>query len=133
MTPIIYHCAVYHYAVECISVQFVRVKYIIIVIIPAVFAYVLPVCCRRFRQNMAFKIVKSSNGDAWLEAQGKVYSPSQVGAFILIKMKETAGWSLGRVVVEKSGRVVVDKFSDFTFFWVVFSSLVKIGDAVEIA
>ena len=40
---------------------------------------------------MAFKIVKASNGDAWFEAQGKVYSPSQVGAFVLVKMKETAG------------------------------------------
>jgi len=35
--------------------------------------------------------VKASNGDAWLEAQGKVYSPSQIGAFVLMKMKETAG------------------------------------------
>ena len=40
---------------------------------------------------MAFKIVKASNGDAWFEAQGKVYSPSQIGAFVLMKMKETAG------------------------------------------
>lgn len=42
-------------------------------------------------QNVAYKIVKSQNGDAWVEAQGKVYSPSQVGAFVLMKMKETAG------------------------------------------
>ncbi|CAG5124297.1 unnamed protein product, partial [Candidula unifasciata] len=41
-------------------------------------------------KTVPYKIVKSSNGDAWLEAQGKVYSPSQVGAFVLIKMKETA-------------------------------------------
>ena len=40
---------------------------------------------------MAYKIVKSSNGDAWVEANGKVYSPSQIGAFVLMKMKETAG------------------------------------------
>ena len=44
-----------------------------------------------FRKSMAFKIVKASNGDAWFEAQGKVYSPSQIGAFVLMKMKETAG------------------------------------------
>ena len=44
-----------------------------------------------FRQNVAYKIVKSSNGDAWLDAQGKMYSPSQIGAFVLTKMKETAG------------------------------------------
>lgn len=35
--------------------------------------------------------MNASNGDAWLEAQGKVYSPSQIGAFVLMKMKETAG------------------------------------------
>ena len=35
--------------------------------------------------------MKASNGDAWVEAQGKMYSPSQVGAFVLMKMKETAG------------------------------------------
>jgi len=40
---------------------------------------------------MSYKIVRSSNGDAWVEAQGKVYSPSQIGAFVLTKMKETAG------------------------------------------
>jgi len=45
-----------------------------------------------------YKIVKASNGDAWLEAQGKQYSPSQVGAFVLVKMKETAEGFLGRPV-----------------------------------
>jgi molecular chaperone DnaK len=35
-----------------------------------------------------YKIVKASNGDAWVEADGKTYSPSQVSAFILQKMKE---------------------------------------------
>ena len=43
------------------------------------------------RKNLSYKIVKASNGDAWVEAQGKVYSPSQIGAFVLTKMKETAG------------------------------------------
>ena len=43
------------------------------------------------RKNLSYKIVRASNGDAWVEAQGKVYSPSQIGAFVLIKMKETAG------------------------------------------
>ncbi|THD19169.1 Heat shock protein 70 [Fasciola hepatica] len=42
-------------------------------------------------KNCSFKIIKASNGDAWVEAQGKAYSPSQVGAFVLMKMKETAG------------------------------------------
>ncbi|XP_018012862.1 heat shock 70 kDa protein cognate 5 [Hyalella azteca] len=42
-------------------------------------------------KNIPFKIVRASNGDAWVEgSDGKVYSPSQIGAFTLIKMKETA-------------------------------------------
>lgn len=49
-------------------------------------------------QNLSYKIVKASNGDAWLEAQGKVYSPSQIGAFVLMKMKETAENYLGTSV-----------------------------------
>lgn len=41
--------------------------------------------------NLSYKVVKASNGDAWVSStDGKVYSPSQIGAFILIKMKETA-------------------------------------------
>lgn len=43
------------------------------------------------RKNVPYKIVRASNGDAWVEAHGKMYSPSQAGAFVLIKMKETAG------------------------------------------
>lgn len=44
-----------------------------------------------FRNNVSYKIVKSSNGDAWVQgSDGKMYSPSQIGAFVLIKMKETA-------------------------------------------
>ncbi|MEM7524162.1 MAG: molecular chaperone DnaK, partial [Pseudomonadota bacterium] len=42
-----------------------------------------------------YKIVKSKSGDAWLEAQGEQYSPSQVSAMILQKMKETAESFLG--------------------------------------
>ena len=45
-----------------------------------------------------YKIVKASNGDAWVEAEGKTYSPSQVSAFILQKMKETAEAHLGQKV-----------------------------------
>uniref|UniRef100_A0A4X1VAK8 Stress-70 protein, mitochondrial n=1 Tax=Sus scrofa TaxID=9823 RepID=A0A4X1VAK8_PIG len=41
-------------------------------------------------KNVPFKIVRASNGDAWVEAHGKLYSPSQIGAFVLMKMKETA-------------------------------------------
>jgi len=49
-------------------------------------------------KTSSFKIVKASNGDAWVEAQGKMYSPSQVGAFVLMKMKETAESYLGSTV-----------------------------------
>src|SRR3979411_2562143 len=45
-----------------------------------------------------YKIVKASNGDAWVEADGKSYSPSQISAFILQKMKETAEAHLGTMV-----------------------------------
>jgi molecular chaperone DnaK len=45
-----------------------------------------------------YKITKASNGDAWVEADGKTYSPSQISAFILQKMKETAEAHLGQKV-----------------------------------
>jgi len=41
-------------------------------------------------ETAAFKIIKAKNGDAWVEARGEKYSPSQIGAFVLMKMKETA-------------------------------------------
>ncbi len=50
------------------------------------------------KQLVPYKIVKASNGDAWVEADGKTYSPSQVSAFILQKMKETAEAHLGQKV-----------------------------------
>ncbi|XP_073007432.1 heat shock 70 kDa protein, mitochondrial-like [Typha latifolia] len=45
-----------------------------------------------------YKIVKAPNGDAWLEMNGQQYSPSQIGAFVLTKMKETAESYLGKSV-----------------------------------
>jgi len=47
-----------------------------------------------------FKIVNSEKGDAWIEARGQKYSPSQISAFILIKMKETAEKYLGQEVTK---------------------------------
>ena len=47
-----------------------------------------------------YKIVRADNGDAWVEAQGKKYSPSQTSAFILQKMKETAEKYLGEEVTQ---------------------------------
>ncbi|XP_077503103.1 heat shock protein 70 cognate 5 [Amblyomma americanum] len=49
-------------------------------------------------QTQSYKIVRASNGDAWVEAHGKMYSPSQIGAFVLMKMKETAEGYLGHSV-----------------------------------
>lgn len=44
-----------------------------------------------FRKTVSYKIVRASNGDAWIQGgDGKMYSPSQIGAFVLMKMKETA-------------------------------------------
>jgi molecular chaperone DnaK len=47
-----------------------------------------------------YKIVKNGNGDAWVEADGKTYSPSQISAFTLMKMKETAEAHLGQTVTQ---------------------------------
>ena len=50
-------------------------------------------------ETSPFKIVKANNGDAWVEgSDGKRYSPSQVGAFVLTKMKETAEQYLNTTV-----------------------------------
>ncbi|HWK95247.1 MAG TPA: molecular chaperone DnaK [Pseudolabrys sp.] len=50
------------------------------------------------KKLVPYKISKASNGDAWVEADGKQYSPSQISAFILQKMKETAEAHLGQKV-----------------------------------
>ncbi|SHO63148.1 molecular chaperone DnaK [Pseudoxanthobacter soli DSM 19599] len=63
---------------------------------------------RRFDDPMVSKdkglvpyhIVKADNGDAWVESDGKKYSPSQISAFILQKMKETAEAYLGQPVTQ---------------------------------
>jgi len=47
-----------------------------------------------------YQIVKADNGDAWVEAQSQKYSPSQISAFILQKMKETAESYLGETVTQ---------------------------------
>lgn len=50
--------------------------------------------------KVPYKIVKAGNGDAWVEARGEKYSPSQISAFTLQKMKETAEAYLGEKVTE---------------------------------
>jgi len=52
------------------------------------------------KDMVPYKIVKAKNGDAWVEANGKDYSPSQISAFILQKMKETAEKYLGDKVTQ---------------------------------
>ncbi|MGP0058801.1 MAG: molecular chaperone DnaK [Beijerinckiaceae bacterium] len=47
-----------------------------------------------------YKIIKAANGDAWVQADGKQFSPSQISAFILQKMKETAESYLGQPVTQ---------------------------------
>ena len=51
-------------------------------------------------KHLPYKIVDGGNGDAWVEVKGEKYSPSQVSAFILQKMKETAESYLGETVTE---------------------------------
>ena len=63
---------------------------------------------RRFEDPMVakdtglvpYKIVKADNGDAWVDSRGKKYSPSQISAFTLMKMKETAEAYLGETVTQ---------------------------------
>ncbi|WP_137700990.1 molecular chaperone DnaK [Marimonas lutisalis] len=52
------------------------------------------------KKNMPFNVVDGGNGDAWVEARGEKYSPSQISAFILGKMKETAESYLGEEVTQ---------------------------------
>ncbi|KAL2256773.1 hypothetical protein VTK26DRAFT_1143 [Humicola hyalothermophila] len=49
-------------------------------------------------KEVPYKIIQHGNGDAWVEARGQKYSPSQIGGFILNKMKETAESYLGKQV-----------------------------------
>ena len=63
------------------------------------------------RGLVPYKIVPSSNGDAWVEVKGEKYSPSQISAFTLMKMKETAESYLGEKI-EKAVITVPAYFND---------------------
>ena len=52
------------------------------------------------KKNMPFAVINGGNGDAWVQAQDEKYSPSQISAFILQKMKETAESYLGEDVTQ---------------------------------
>ena len=51
-------------------------------------------------KNLPYNVINGGNGDAWVEAQGEKYSPSQISAFTLQKMKETAESYLGEEVTQ---------------------------------
>ena len=51
-------------------------------------------------ETAPYKIIKADNNDAWIEAKGQKYSPSQISAFVLQKMKETAEKYLGQAVTK---------------------------------
>jgi len=51
-------------------------------------------------KHLPYKVARAGNGDAWVEARGNQYSPQQIGAFVLMKMKETAESYLGSVCKE---------------------------------
>jgi molecular chaperone DnaK len=63
------------------------------------------------QELVPFKIVRGDNGDAWVEANGESYSPSQISAMVLQKMKETAESYLGEKV-EKAVITVPAYFND---------------------
>ena len=66
---------------------------------------------KKDQKLVPYKIVRADNGDAWVEVDGQKYSPSQISAFILQKMKETAEAYLGEKV-EKAVITVPAYFND---------------------
>jgi len=63
------------------------------------------------KKLVPYKISRASNGDAWVEVEGKTYSPSQISAFVLQKMKETAEAYLG-TKIEQAVITVPAYFND---------------------
>ena len=55
---------------------------------------------KKDKELVPYKIIEGENGDAWVEARGEKFSPSQISAFILQKMKETAEAYLGETVTQ---------------------------------
>lgn len=63
------------------------------------------------KKNMPYKIIQGNTGEAWIEALGNKYSPAQIGAYVLMKMKEAADSYLGQSV-EKAVVTVPAYFND---------------------
>jgi hypothetical protein len=59
---------------------------------------------RKDKEMVPYHIMPGDNGDAWVEIRGKKYNPSQISAFILTKMKETAEANLGSEPLHNAGR-----------------------------
>ncbi len=53
---------------------------------------------KKMKETVPYRIAKADNGDAWVVAHGEQYAPSQISAFTLQKMKETAEAFLGETV-----------------------------------
>jgi len=66
---------------------------------------------KKDKEMVPYRIVEGKNGDAWVEARGEKYSPSQISAYVLQKMKETAESYLGETV-EKAVITVPAYFND---------------------
>ncbi len=66
---------------------------------------------RKFKEHSPFKIVSGDNGDAWVEAKGQKYAPSQISAFVLQKIKEYAESYLGETI-DKAVITVPAYFND---------------------
>jgi len=66
---------------------------------------------KKDKEMVPYKIVEGKNGDAWVEARGEKYSPSQISAYVLQKMKETAESYLGEKV-DKAVITVPAYFND---------------------
>ena len=66
---------------------------------------------KKDQEMVPYKIIEGKNGDAWVQARGEKYSPSQISAYILQKMKETAESYLGETI-EKAVITVPAYFND---------------------
>ncbi len=73
-----------------------------------------------------YKIIKHTNGDAWVEAGGQRYSPSQIGAFVLTKMRETAGMHIKHCFSTSHHQNVIITFAKVGFDLVPFIVLLRI-------